>query len=119
LHERRPDTHFEPTEEIFAAYRARWLDIAATAQCPGTVDRYRRIVRLHIVPAIGSIPRAKLSGADVQALQAKLVADGAGPGSDRLHHAVMRRALDLAGRWRLIPANPCDFVHLPRVPRSE
>ena len=93
-------TYVEPTILTTAEYLERWLAEAAASLRPGTLDRYRRIARIHLAPGLGGTPLPRLTALQIQALHRSTLAAGAAPGSVRLHHAVLRKALDQAVRWR-------------------
>src|SRR4029079_10572761 len=48
-----------------AAYLARWLDTLEGVE-PATRERYEALSRLHVLPALGSRPLAKLTPLEVQ-----------------------------------------------------
>jgi integrase len=103
-----------------AAYLARWLEDAARQSVrPRTLDGYQRIVGKHLSPAIGRIPLARLSPADVQAMLNAKSSTGLSPQTVRNIHAVLRRALSQAMRWGLVARNVATLVELPRVARAE
>jgi hypothetical protein len=48
------------------AWLQQWLEEARHSVAPNTLQRYREIVDLHLVPALGVLPLAKLQPAHVQ-----------------------------------------------------
>ena len=60
-----------------AAFAERWLrDWAAGNVSNKTFERYEALIKVHVLPGIGSIPIQKLRAADLQKLYAGLkVAD--------------------------------------------
>jgi integrase len=98
-----------------AAFLERWLrDSAAPSTRARTLQGYTVIVRRHLEPTIGRIPLVKLGPAQVQAMLNAKTAAGLSPQSVRNIHAVLRRALNQATRWGLIPRNPATLVDTPR-----
>ena len=103
--------------ETVAAYLSRWLVASASQRVrPRTLAGYRLIADKHLIPAIGRVPVAKLTPAQVQAT---LNGMSGKPQTIRNAHAVLRRALNQAVRWGTIPRNVAALVDLPRVERHE
>lgn len=101
------------------AYLARWLDDAAAPTVrPRTLVSYRQIVADYLVPAIGRIPLAKLTPADVQGVLNR-IATRRSAQTTRNVHAVLRRALSQALAWGMVPRNVAGLANPPRVHRSE
>jgi len=73
------------------------------------------IVERHIVPALGGY---KLADITPRRVQGWVDAHPGAPRTVLLHHAVLRRALGVAVRQRLLPWNPAMAVELPR-PRTD
>lgn len=112
-----------------------WLTEWLENQCPGrlsptTMQGYRMIVRLHLLPALGHIRLAKLTPAAIQKYyreeQASGRKDGKASEGEGLsartvaqHHRVLHRALGQAMKSSLIPRNPCDLVDPPRAERPQ
>lgn len=119
LHER--DTGVEqPIGKItVAAYLEQWLrDYAEPSLAPKTVASYRDVVRVHFVPAFGSIDLVALRPSHIQALYTNL-RGRLSPRSVLRYHQVLHAALRQAVRWQLLIRNPADAVEPPRPPRRE
>ena len=106
----------EPERQTVAAYLRSWLEAARDARRarirPRTLEFYTMIVEQHVIPVLGGHQLDQLSERHVQAWL------DAGEGSPRsIHHrrAVLRRALNVAVRQRIIPRNPAIAVDLPDV----
>ncbi len=98
----------------------RWLrDSVEPSNRARTAQGYGVIVRRHLIPALGRIPLAKLAPGQVQALLNAKGAEGLSAQSIRNIHAVLRRALNQAHRWGLIPRNPATLVDVPRATAFE
>lgn len=100
-----------------------WMDqylaeVAGSTVRPSTLARYKQENRLYIAPVLGRLKLDKLSPAHIsdfyQVMLRKLA-----PGSVRRLHALLRRALTVAVRWKLIPTNPVLSVDPPSITRSE
>ena len=101
-------------------YLQRWYrDYVIPHTRPRTAYRYEGDIRLHITPDIGHVQLAQLRAADVQKLEAKLLADGKTARSVRHVHVVLREALQHGMRWGLTHVNVADAVTPPRVERKE
>jgi integrase len=103
---------------------AEWLDEwlndikAKDGTQPSTLDRYRLVVRLGLVPALGKIRVDKLTVRDVQRfLTAK--GDTSSPGGVAKIHAVLRAALSDAVRFELVSRNVAKAVKLPSSAAAE
>lgn len=109
----------DPTRQTLAAYLRSWITALRDAHNqrikPRTLDHYRLIVEQHIIPALGNY---KLSAVTGRRIQAWLDADGGSPRTVHHHHAVLRRALNVAVRQRLLAYNPAAAVELPKPPRD-
>lgn len=110
-----------PTEKpTLAVHIERWLtDVAQPSVRSRTTRGYRDIARLHILPTLGALRLTQLQPSHVQALYSKLTAAGLSAKSVRNVHAVLRRALNQAVEWHLVPRNVALLAHPPRAPRHE
>lgn len=106
----------DPTRQTLGDYLRSWIVRERTAKVPRirptTLDTYAAIVEQHIIPKLGAL---KLSAVTGRRVQAWIDADDASPQSVIHHHAVLRRALNVAVRQRLLPYNPAHAVELPAV----
>ena len=97
-----------------------WLrDSAANTVRPRTLQRYQEIVRFHLVPALGRVPLAKLTPADVERMMSEALGRGVSPRSASHHRAVLRAGLNVAMRWGLLGRNPASLAKPPHVPERE
>ncbi len=104
----------------FGQFLDKWLeDSVKSSVREATYYRYTREVRLHIEPTLGKIKLARLSPGDIQALMNGKLKEGLSPASVRHMHAVIRRALEQAYQWQLVPRNVAKLVRPPRVQRYE
>lgn len=98
-------------------YLRDWLEVKRPpAVRPATCERYRGIVEKHLIPAIGSIPLAKLTPAAVERMCAAM------PGSQRSRshaRAVLRAALNRAVRHGDLARNAAALAEPPKVPDVE
>jgi integrase len=108
-----------PAVETVGSFLRGWLDGAQATLRPRTWERYEGVVRVHLLPAVGSLPLGKLGPHHLQRLYRQLLARGLRPATVRYVHAVVHRALEQAVRWRLLPLNPASLVDPPRIDRRE
>jgi integrase len=92
-----------------------WLPSITSRVQPTTADGYRRIVKTHIVPALGGVKVQALSEPMVEAWVANLVASGLNPKTVRNIHAVLSKAMADAIRLRLVSRNAASKAMLPKV----
>lgn len=105
----------DPSRLTLAAFLRSWItglrDARRQRVRPRTLDHYTLIVERHIIPALGRYPLAAVTP---RRIQAWLDADEGSPQTIRHHHAVLRRALNVAAKQRLLAYNPTAGVELPR-----
>lgn len=106
----------DPSRQTLEGFLRSWIDGLGSARNqrvrPRTFQHYEMIVERHITPALGRLTLERLS---VGRIQAWLDADPMSPRTVRHHHAVLRRALNVAVRQRLLAYNPAEHVELPKV----
>jgi integrase len=98
----------------------RWL----TVNLPGSVaesteDDYVDTVRLHLVPALGRKPLAKLTVADLDRLWKAKRDAGYSSNSVRIMRTVLRRALGQAVREGIVSRNVAGLSVAPRIRAKE
>lgn len=111
-----------PTKQTFGQFlEEEWLAAIKATVRPSTFDSYRRNIGLHVVPRLGSIPLAKVTPANLNALYAWLLKQGRctrkgglAPKTVRNVHTTVHRALRDAVRWGKLPRNPADLADPPR-----
>ncbi len=103
-----------------AQFLDRLLEDVVKPKCqPSTYGSYAGHVRLHIVPALGRRPLAKLSPQDVQQMLQTKLAAGLSPRTVQSYRTTLRVALARAVKWGLIARNVAALVDPPRVERVE
>ena len=97
-----------------AEYLETWLrDVVAIRNRPRTVESYAVIVNNHIVPVLGRVLLSKLQAADVQRLEAGLLASGLSTNTVRHVHIALSKSLKDAMRSGIIHQNVCQAVEAP------
>jgi integrase len=106
---------FEGENQTLSAYLDRWLNGSVKGSVkPSTYESYERMIRNHIKPALGHRKLKALAPDHVQYLyQSKLDADFA-PGTVRLMHGILHKALDQAVRWGTVSRNVCKATTPPK-----
>jgi len=116
-------THVVPTKLSVKEFLVRqWLPAIKATVRPTTYRSYEQHVNAHIVPHIGTVKLQQLSGAQVNALYAKLAKDGKRDGVTGLSartvhhvHTCLHKALKDAVRWGYLMRNPLDAADPPKT----
>jgi integrase len=112
-----------PTKVTVKQYLSmEWLPAVKATIRPSTYNSYVQHVDCHIVPHIGSVKLAKLTGGHVNALYATLAESGRKNGErglapQTIHHvhACLHKACRDAVRWGQLSRNPLDAADPPRA----
>ena len=117
-----------PSDVTFAAYIRHWLDQVKRRVDPVTYQGYETLAQRHVIPYFEE-SGVKLTALTRQQLQVYLDEkgdhgrlDGKGglsPRSLKLHKNILHQTLTEAVKEGLLPANPCDYIDLPSIPRYE
>ena len=125
--QRAAGTFVEPSRVTLAAFVEQWLaHLVVIGRAPRTVERYRELLRLHVLPELGRVPVQALTTLEVQRLYAHLLTsgrkDGRPGGLSRTTvghvHRALHRALEQAVRWRLLSRNVVRDAELPPGERA-
>lgn len=100
-------------------YLESWLEMRKPSLRPSAHENYTWYCRQYIIPSIGQVPLAKLTGEHVQRLLSARLSDGLALSTVRYIHAVLRNALNEAVSLGLIARNAALVVKKPRAPRIE
>lgn len=106
---RAPDS-FDPTQSL-GAYLNYWYRLHAPRWAPLTQIRYRR--EISVVRPIRHHALERLRADHVQSLVSSLQARGLSARYTYNIGSLVRRALADAVRWKVLPENVADLVHLP------
>lgn len=93
--------------------QSEWLPAVRGTLRPLSAKKYEQVIRLHIVPRIGSARLQALSAGHLNALYADLEQAGLSVATRRLVHAVIGRALRDAERWGRVPRNVVRMADPP------
>ncbi len=105
-----------PGRMCLGPYLETWLDEHEAA--PSTLRGYGSIVRVHLVPDLGTVRLAAFSSAHWRQYAAKKRKTHSGT-SLLQHYHVLHRALEDAHLAGLLPANPLDGVRAPKKEKAE
>ncbi|TFV49526.1 tyrosine-type recombinase/integrase [Blastococcus sp. TF02A_35] len=108
----------EPSKQRLDAYLEEW--VAGQRLSPATLASYRKNIRLHIDPHLGTTPVARLTGPALNAWMRKLEASGRADGQGGLSartvryvFTILRSALGDAVREGRLALNPTDRATPP------
>jgi integrase len=105
------------TSLTLSAFLDRWLaslDVRET-----TKASYTRLLKNHVRPTLGKRKVKTISTVAVQDLYDSLKAKGLSGRTVRLVHSALSPALKQAVAWKLLRANPCEGVVLPKPKQTE
>jgi integrase len=98
----------------------RWLTDTMTNRVrPRTLVSYAGLVRLHIVPALGTVRLSRLTPDHVQAFLNTELASGASPRTVEYIRSVLRQAINHAVKWGLLQRNVAALTDRPRPTRQD
>jgi len=80
-----------------------------------TYESYERVIRCHIKPELGRHKLKTLVPDHVEVLYQRKLDAGLTPGTVRLVHSILSRALDQAVKWGTVPRNVCKATTPPRA----
>jgi integrase len=107
-------TYAAPSKLTVAAFLSdEWLPAVQNTLRPLSVAKYEQVIRLHLVPRIGSTRLQALSAGHLNALYGDLETAGLSVSTRRLVHAVIGRALRDAERWGRVPRNVARLADPP------
>jgi len=109
--------YIDENKQTVAQFAEHWLTTWAAGNVSNkTLERYTSLIKVHVLPRIGSIPIQRLRAGDLQGLYAGLtVAD-----RTRLHiHRVIHRMLRHAAQWSVVHQNVASLVDSPSVKSTE
>jgi integrase len=81
---------------------------------PTTYESYERMIGNHIKPALGNRKLKNLAPDHVQYFYQKKLDSGLAPGTVRLMHGILHKALEQAVRWGIVPRNVCNATTPPK-----
>jgi integrase len=120
LHQLDTGTFMKPGKTTVAEYLSKWLiDYAKVRLSPRGFERYRDIIRQHLIPDVGSIKLAQLKSEHLHKHYTSCQNKGLSARTVRYHHAVIHKALQTALKWGLVNRNVADGLDLPPIRRTQ
>jgi integrase len=81
---------------------------------PTTQKMYNSYIRVHIIPKLGRIKLKDLRPDHLQTFYKQKLTEDLSKRTVQIIHGIIRRGLNQAVSWQLIPRNVCSLVHAPR-----
>lgn len=101
-------------------YLTRWLQANAETVRATTQQRYADLIRLHVIPFIGTKLLGKLTPLDVQGLYTDRMTTGKlSPTTVQQIHNILHKALKQAMRWGLLTRNVTEAIEPPKRVSTE
>jgi integrase len=82
---------------------------------PATLDNYRSILRVYLLPRFGAIPVDQVTTREVEALAAQMLRDGKAAQTRAHVLKLLSQVFNFAERCGWRAGNPCERVRWPRV----
>ncbi|MDE6907928.1 MAG: site-specific integrase [Lachnospiraceae bacterium] len=110
----------------FQAFSDTWLsDYALQHLEPTTIDIYKKLLRVHIIPAIGNLKLARIQPSHLNRLYNVMLQErkdgklgGYSPTTIKRVHALISSILNTAVKWNVVLENPCERVSPPKQTRD-
>lgn len=110
----------------FQEFSERWLNEYANTQLEKTtVDIYKFLLNIHIIPSIGHLKLAKVQPSHLNKLYADMLQcrkdgkeGGYSPTTIKRVHALISSILSTAVQWNIILNNPCERIKPPKQARN-
>jgi integrase len=116
----------DPSKQPLGGYLDEWADGLRLA--PSTIASYKKNIRLHIKPALGTIPLASLTAARINTLYRKLETsgrtdhkrgEGLSPRTVRYVHTILSASLQDAVDSDRLAKNPADRANPPTAKQAK
>jgi integrase len=108
-----------PSRLKVGEYLERWLESVQLTRKPTTISCYSKMVRAHLIPALGSLPLQRVSPLHLIRLYETKAQGGTAARRASLIHEVLHAALADAVRWGLVTRNVAAAVPSPSRERTE
>jgi integrase len=112
LHSGDEGKHVAPDKITLAQWIDEWLALKERTTEAQTLERYATIMKIHVVPALGTRLLQKITATDVDKLYGKLE-QKLSPRTMGLLHVVVKSCLATAVRKGLLSTNPADRAERP------
>ncbi|MGA7871090.1 MAG: site-specific integrase [Candidatus Binatus sp.] len=105
LHKRKQGETIPTNRTTLGRFMQGWLETVKATRRPRTHQQYEMLNRLHVEPALGQMQLTRLDAQAVQALLDAKVKQGLSPGTVRHVRTLLRRALNVALKRKLVSLN--------------
>jgi integrase len=118
-------SYVTPSRQTVGEFLERWIEGARSELAVTAWTNYRDVIGLYVTPYLGTRRLVDLSPIDIKAWHAGLLEHGRKDGTPlatrtvQLAHRVLRRALNDAVRWSLVPTNPASAARAPKIEARE
>ena len=110
----------------FSSFTEKWLIEYAAVQLEATtVDIYKVLLKMHILPVIGHLKLAKIQPVHLNSLYSTMLTNrldgkdgGYSPTTIKRVHALISSILSTAVHWNILLENPCERVQPPKQTRN-
>lgn len=110
----------------FSKFTEKWLNEYAAVQLEQTtVDIYKILLSVHILPVIGHLKLARIQPVHLNSMYNDMLytrkdgkEGGYSPTTIKRVHALISSILSTAVRWNILLENPCERVQPPKQTRS-
>jgi len=102
--------HVAPDRITFAGWITQWLTLKERTLEPQTWERYDRLMRNHVVPALGARPLQRITAIEIDGLYAGLKL---APRTMTFLHVVVKSCFATAIKKKLIASNPVADAEKP------
>jgi integrase len=121
LHTLEQGAYVRPSRLTVAQFLGEWLrDYARPNTAPRTCERYEEIMRVHLIPALGSFPLLALQPHHIQKYYAQALETGRRDDKGGLsaltihkHHRILYESLRYGVRQGILVRNPAEAVTPP------
>jgi integrase len=126
LVDQRRGEHVDPSRQLTGSYLDEWCEGLRLA--PSTLASYRKNIRLHLKPYIGSVPLAALTTERLNALYRRLEregradhreGEGLSPRTVRYIHTILSAALSAAVKSRKLARSPAAVATPPTARQAK
>jgi integrase len=110
---------FGSTQKDLGTFINEWLEIKRTEVRILTMESYSRLVRLYIIPYLGSVLLKDITAAKIQAFYGLLQGKNAGNRNIKLCHILLYGCLKHGRNLGLVSQNWAELVKAPKQPKHE
>lgn len=126
--EQKYGTAIDPDDMSIQEFLLMWLeDECEPNLAPRSYERYERVIKKHLIPAIGQIPLQELKPMHVKIYQTKKLKSGRLDGKKgglsnktvRMHMHLLSQSLRYAVGLQMLKSNPCSHVKAPSKKKKQ